>query len=155
MEQYLLSSVRSRHKTERSKAVATIDHHRRTKPSVFVCGHGTRDSRCGVLGPILQQQFGALGLSKGKSGSFAPFTVDLISHVGGHAWAGNVLIHIPPRRHLADGTLSPLAGKGVWYGRVEPKHVEGIIEETILKGRVIEELLRGVHGGEDHELMYN
>ena len=75
--------------------------------------------------------------------------VALISHIGGHVWAGNVIIYIPHHYHLADGTLSPLAGKGVWYGRVEPRHVEGIMEETVRKGRVIEELLRGVHGEVD------
>ncbi|KLJ06659.1 hypothetical protein EMPG_17845 [Blastomyces silverae] len=35
-----------------------------------------------------------------------------------------------------------LAGKGIWYGRVEPRHVEGIVEETVLGGRVISEHFR-------------
>jgi (2Fe-2S) ferredoxin len=34
----------------------------------------------------------------------------------------------------------------IWYGRVEPKHVEGIVKETIGGGRVIQELLRGISG---------
>ena len=33
--------------------------------------------------------------------------------------------------------------KGIWYGRVEPKHVEGIVQETISKGRVVEDMFRG------------
>lgn len=33
--------------------------------------------------------------------------------------------------------------EGIWLGRVEPKHVEAIIEEVILKGRVFKELYRG------------
>ena len=71
--------------------------------------------------------------------------VGLVSHIGGHAWAGNVIIYLPPDHRLEAGTISPLAGKGVWYGRVEPRHVEGIMNETIRKGTIIEELLRGVH----------
>ena len=42
-----------------------------------------------------------------------------------------------------DANLSPLAGKGIWYGRVQPKHVEGIVEQTIGHGKVIRELFRG------------
>lgn len=78
-----------------------------------------------------------------------PFSVGLVSHVGGHAWAGNVIVYVPPDYRLVSGMISPLAGKGVWYGRVQPKHVDGIVEETIQRGRVIEELLRGVHTGKD------
>lgn len=75
--------------------------------------------------------------------------ISLISHIGGHAFAGNVVIYIPKKWKLRDrGKRSPLAGKGIWYGRVEPKHVWGIVEETIQNGRVIEELLRGVHSAE-------
>ena len=49
-----------------------------------------------------------------------------------------------------DGELSPLAGYGIWYGRVEPKYVEGIVQETLLGGKVIEDLFRGgiKQGGE-------
>ena len=36
-----------------------------------------------------------------------------------------------------------MAGSAIWYGRVEPKHVEGIVNETVLGGRVIKELWRG------------
>ena len=30
-----------------------------------------------------------------------------------------------------------------WYGRVEPRHVEGIVEQTLLRGEIIGELFRG------------
>jgi leucyl-tRNA synthetase len=36
-----------------------------------------------------------------------------------------------------------LAGAGVWYGRVGPEHVEGVVGETVVKGRVVRVLLRG------------
>jgi len=69
--------------------------------------------------------------------------VGFISHIGGHKFAGNVILYIPPGMKMADGKESPLAGCGICYGRVEPKHVEGIVKETLLGGKVIEELFRG------------
>ena len=52
-------------------------------------------------------------------------------------------------RGRGDGKESGLAGKGVWYGRVEPRHVWGIVEETVRGGRVVEELCRGIFGGKE------
>ena len=94
---------------------------------------------------LTARQPGIDGHEHGQSGSGV--AVGLVSHVGGHKWAGNVIIYVPPRREEEAGSskrLSPLAGRGVWYGRVEPKHVEGIVKETLIKGNVIKELCRGV-----------
>lgn len=134
-----------------------------TTPTILICGHNSRDVRCGVLGPLLRAEFNAYiggptrlpaddesstevrfkGLQTVRSISM--FRVALASHIGGHAFAGNVIIYLPKKFQLANGKLSPLAGKGIWYGRVEPKHVWGIMEETVQQGRVIKELLRGIH----------
>lgn len=119
--------------------------------TILICSHGTRDSRCGILGPILQSEFmkqmkragirvfetfESVGSDKSPSENGA--TVNLISHVGGHRWAGNVIIYIPPswKHH-------PLAGTGIWYGRVAPSHVEGIVNSTVVRGDIISELFRG------------
>ncbi|KAI4086523.1 MAG: hypothetical protein LQ344_007473 [Seirophora lacunosa] len=108
-----------------------------TKPTIFICSHATRDMRCGILGPRLYASF----LTHAEPGSC---DVGMISHVGGHAWAGNVIVYIPPNFTLgADGAVSPLAGMGIWYGRVERRHVPLIMEETVGKGRVIGDLWRG------------
>ena len=40
-----------------------------------------------------------------------------------------------------------LQGMGIWYGRVEPRHVEGIVAETVRGGRVVGELFRGAAFG--------
>ncbi|MCJ1483941.1 hypothetical protein MMC06_004109 [Schaereria dolodes] len=129
---------------------------------VLICGHGARDKRCGIMGPVLLSQFESSLKTAGipvadkysapdvtqpeRERSNAPdrgeARVALVSHIGGHRFAGNVVIYIPPD-YMMDGKPSPLAGKGIWYGRVEPKHVEGIIEETIKSGNVISELFRG------------
>lgn len=135
---------------------------------VLICGHGGRDVRCGVLGPLLRDEFekklaevGGMKVMIGPvkvspadmqgTDSLGEFgeedetkaRVGLISHIGGHKFAGNVIIYTPPGFKTADGKESPLAGTGVWYGRVEPKHVEGIVKETVLGGKVIEEFFRG------------
>src|SRR5436305_1368484 len=132
-------------------------------PVILICGHKSRDRRCGVMGPLLQAEF-ARQLEKLR---YAPSTqrfvqvlnqdhekvnVGLISHIGGHKWAGNVIMYVPPNwtekgepqtKTPEMERRSPLAGCGIWYGRVEPKHVEGILKETLLKGTVIRELFRG------------
>ena len=123
---------------------------------VLICGHGGRDVRCGTLGPILKQEFEeklerqniellkdppvaeAVEVDTAVEGYTPTARVGLISHVGGHKWAGNVIIYIPP-----SFGGNALAGKGIWYGRVEPGHVEGIVAKTILGGKVIKEPVPG------------
>lgn len=85
-----------------------------------------------------------------------PINIGTISHIGGHKWAGNVIVYIPPNATVTAQQAQqaqphphphphphPLAGKGIWYGRVEPRHVQGIVEETVLRGNVIGDLFRG------------
>lgn len=123
---------------------------------ILICGHGGRDERCGKLGPILKTEFEeklqrqnvallhdppvaeAVEVDTAVEGYTPTARVGLISHIGGHKWAGNVIIYIPP-----SFTSNPLAGKGIWYGRVGPEHVEGIVGKTVLDGKVIKDLFRG------------
>ncbi|KAI7041609.1 putative transporter [Hortaea werneckii] len=123
---------------------------------VLICGHGGRDERCGSLGPILQKEFEdklqrqniallhdppvaeAEEVNTDVEGYVPTARTGLISHIGGHKWAGNVIVYIPP-----SFASNPLAGKGIWYGRVGPEHVEGIVAKTIMDGKVIKELFRG------------
>jgi Sucrase/ferredoxin-like len=133
---------------------------------VLICGHGERDGRCGVMGPVLEEEFNKFLPKEGVEVLHGPVRipeyndghdrliegqvlrkstarVGLISHIGGHKFAGNVIIYIPKQARAVDGSAHALAGCGVWYGRVEPKHVEGIVKQTILGGTVIEEMFRG------------
>lgn len=130
---------------------------------VLICGHGGRDQRCGVLGPILQAEFedklerqnieilrdppvmDAIEVDTAVEGYTPRARVGMISHIGGHKYAGNVIIYIPP-----SFVSNPLAGKGIWYGRIEPQHVEGVVSKTILDGKVIKDHFRGgiSQGGE-------
>ena len=131
----------------------TVSH--LTRPTILICSHNCRDSRCGTLGPLLHAEFHRQSnLLSEKASLLAQPDVAMISHIGGHAFAGNVLIYFPPRwsfngqdaSQSARETISskhPLAGCGLWYGRVEPKHVEGILQETVGRGAIISDLLRG------------
>lgn len=85
------------------------------------------------MGPILRSQF-----REELERRNVDANVGLISHIGGHKYAGNVIIYIP--KSMSGNALS---GMGIWYGRVEPAKVEGIVEETIFRGRVISDLFRG------------
>ena len=112
---------------------------------VLICSHGSRDARCGVIGPILHKLFtdhleyrGLLHPENPDISLHGKVRVGNISHIGGHKFAGNVIIYIPPEHNWNDG------GKGIWYGRVGGQaDVERIVNETILQGRVIDELFRG------------
>ncbi|KAK4227084.1 altered inheritance of mitochondria protein 32 [Podospora fimiseda] len=137
---------------------------------VLICGHGGRDQRCGVYGPLLKGEFEkrlpeqglevlngpvevgeedwskvfgwlkALEEGKPDKAKRKPTArVGLISHIGGHKFAGNVIIYLPPGLKTGSGKPHPLSGHGIWYGRVEPRHVEGIVGETIRNGKVIED----------------
>ncbi|KAI0835354.1 Sucrase/ferredoxin-like-domain-containing protein [Hypoxylon sp. FL0890] len=133
---------------------------------VLICGHGQRDKRCGIYGPILQEEFErqlprsgfdvlhgpavdegvtAPQLSGTTPGEELPRTarVGQISHIGGHKYAGNVIVYLPPSLKNSAGNPHPLAGHGIWYGRIEPKHVEGVIKETIVNGNIIADHFRG------------
>jgi len=83
-------------------------------PQAFVCAHAQRDGRCGHCGPVL---LGGLREAVGSSAQ-----VRAVSHVGGHAYAGNVILW---------------AGKSLdWYGYVCPTHVPALAE--VLKGNAVD-----------------
>lgn len=104
-----------------------------TTPTVLICGHGGRDQRCGVLGPLLQSRFREAFSQRGIDAE-----VGLISHIGGHKYAGNVIVYLPPGMQG-----NPWAGAGIWYGRVGPDNAADVVDKTVVKGEVIFDLLRG------------
>lgn len=101
------------------------------------------------MAPVLEREFRRVLRAHGFSTTGDSATavdapdhanIGLISHVGGHKYAGNVIVYIPPGLST---TSNQLAGNGIWYGRIEPKHVEGIVSETILGGKVLGDFFRG------------
>lgn len=109
------------------------------------------DQRCGITGPILAQEF-KRQLRKNEHVHHEHFDVELISHIGGHKYAGNVIIYFPETDVWKTRYLQTLSGMGIWYGRVEPRHVEGILEQTVFGGQIIKELFRGGIDGRGGQL---
>jgi hypothetical protein len=91
---------------------------------VFVCAHGTRDERCGICGPPLVGAFRkVLRELKSPTRTF----VYPCSHVGGHIYAGNVLIF----------------PSGDWYGLVTPELVPQLVDRHLVRSEVLWECWRG------------
>ncbi|KAF8477058.1 Sucrase/ferredoxin-like-domain-containing protein [Kalaharituber pfeilii] len=113
---------------------------------ILICTHKSRDSRCGIIGPILHMLFTNYLSSRNLLHPKDPdasvrgkVRVGNISHVGGHKYAGNVIVYLPP-----DDDNWDRGGKGIWYGRVGgERDVERIVDQTVLRGNIIEELFRG------------
>ncbi|XVF60221.1 hypothetical protein PTKIN_Ptkin08bG0027400 [Pterospermum kingtungense] len=101
---------------------------------VFVCAHANRDKRCGVCGPVLIQKLKEeIELRGLKDQVF----VSACSHVGGHKYAGNLIIFSPD----SEGKVT-----GHWYGYVTPDDVPELLDQHIAKGEIIEHLWRGQMG---------
>ncbi|KAK9705014.1 hypothetical protein RND81_07G027100 [Saponaria officinalis] len=101
---------------------------------VFVCAHGSRDKRCGVCGPVLMEKFKEeIDLRSLNE----QVIVNACSHVGGHKYAGNLIIF---------GTDEEGKVIGDWYGYVTPDDVPDLIDVHIGKGELIKKLWRGQMG---------
>lgn len=104
---------------------------------IFVCTHRKRDKRCGVIGPMLMDEFQRQLKDRDLLDKVA---INGVSHIGGtrlnvgHKFAGNLIIYHTSQ----DGTRV-----ADWYGRVKTCHVGPIVEETVLKGKVFKSLWRG------------
>jgi hypothetical protein len=101
---------------------------------VFICGHGSRDRKCGVCGPVLKDRFTEEIANRGLEDQVS---VRFCSHIGGHKYAGNVIVF----RHGDSGEVT-----GHWYGYVSPEDVPEILEKHIGLGHVIDRLWRGQMG---------
>ncbi|PHU27759.1 hypothetical protein BC332_06091 [Capsicum chinense] len=101
---------------------------------VFICAHNNRDRRCGICGPILIEEFSKAIEFKGLKDKVR---VTACSHIGGHKYAGNVIIFSSGK----DGEIV-----GHWYGYVTPDDVPALLDEHIGEGKVIERLWRGQMG---------
>ncbi|PGH31153.1 hypothetical protein GX50_06080 [[Emmonsia] crescens] len=104
---------------------------------ILLCSHNRRDARCGISAPLirreLERHLRPLGLYRDEDDT-RPGGVGIlfVSHVGGHKFAANVLIY---RRE---------AEQMIWLARVRPADCEGIVRQTVLKGKVVHsEQLRG------------
>lgn len=99
------------------------------KDLILTCGHTKRDLRCGIMAPMIVNE-----LEKTLKESMKDYYIGEVSHVGGHAYAGNLLYY--PKSCKSEKDF-------IWYGRVFPESVQGIVESTVLNKIIIEDLFRG------------
>eukprot|EP00011_Vannellida_sp_DIVA3-517-6-12_P005941 CAMPEP_0114612510 /NCGR_PEP_ID=MMETSP0168-20121206/4659_1 /TAXON_ID=95228 ORGANISM="Vannella sp., Strain DIVA3 517/6/12" /NCGR_SAMPLE_ID=MMETSP0168 /ASSEMBLY_ACC=CAM_ASM_000044 /LENGTH=252 /DNA_ID=CAMNT_0001823497 /DNA_START=154 /DNA_END=912 /DNA_ORIENTATION=+ len=103
------------------------------KQFIFVCAHAKTDKRCGYCGPILVDEFRA---HLDGAGLQDRTTVHKVTHVGGHKYAGNVIVF----------------PAGEWYGYVKPEHVGEVVNASITefeangKPKILKDLWRGRMG---------
>ncbi|KAI8071892.1 Sucrase/ferredoxin-like-domain-containing protein [Thamnidium elegans] len=97
---------------------------------ILVCGHGNKDRRCGTVGPMLQNALQQASMQATKEEGTTQ--VALVSHLGGHAFAGNLVVY------------THNGHRAIWYGRVTPCYCKDIIENTLDDDKVIEDLVRGI-----------
>ncbi|CAN0875152.1 Altered inheritance of mitochondria protein 32 [Linum grandiflorum] len=101
---------------------------------VFVCSHSSRDRRCGVCGPVIISRFKEEVEVRGLQ---AKVSVSACSHIGGHKYAGNIIIF----GASVSGGIS-----GHWYGYVSPDDVPILLEQHICRGEIVDSLWRGQMG---------
>ena len=85
-----------------SPGVLTVD--RSEDRFIFVCAHRQKDGRCGYCGPILVEHL-RQEITK-AAGATAPLQVFPCNHIGGHVYAGNVLV-ISKHQAVCFGCVKP------------------------------------------------
>ncbi|KAL3901696.1 MAG: hypothetical protein SGCHY_000424 [Lobulomycetales sp.] len=99
----------------------------RLKGIVLICAHKKRDKRCSATAELLMKEFSKEFVQRGIESQIAVYGT---SHVGGHKFAGNVI----------------LFPSGDWYGRVRTCHVSFLVQEALLAGSIVKDLWRGRMG---------
>ncbi|GET93717.1 hypothetical protein, conserved [Leishmania tarentolae] len=114
-----------------AKGILAVD--RSSEYFIFICSHFTRDARCGYCGSILVDLFRHALLEKMGTSGAERVTVYSCSHVGGHIYAGNVIIY---SRH-----------GGICYGLFKPEDVPIVVDAIAEdKGAILESLQNRIRG---------
>lgn len=96
---------------------------------ILVCAHIQRDVRCGVIGQAILEE-----ISNWKSNNQSKLSNSIqayaCSHIGNHAFAGNLIIY----------------PNGDWYGRITPCLVPQLLNAHILQRKIIKKHYRGSIG---------
>lgn len=100
-------TVRDEHLVD-GRRVDDLDPERLTGTHITVCIHGARDQRCGACGPLVAEAFEQAVGARG----YDDVHIHRSSHVGGHRFAGNVLVY----------------PGGTWYGYVRPQDVDQVLD---------------------------
>lgn len=104
------------------------------KYHVLVCTHGNRDRKCGRAGPQVLTALQQWKSSKDSSVSDR-FIVDGCSHVGGHKYAGVVVVYPP----------------GDFYGYAGAKNIDTIVDFYLGKKPKAQQYWRGRMGTDEEQ----
>ena len=119
---------------------------------VFVCTHGSRDARCGIIGPDLVEAFRAAVEADEDPTLASRVAIRGCSHVGGHKYAGNVLVFVPRGGLCAEesgpGPSSGVLAAGHWLGYVTPEDIPEIVARVVRRGEPVPRLWRGSTGAD-------
>ncbi len=102
------------------------------KPVWLVCGHVSRDGRCGERGPAV---LAALDAALTASGRRVAVELHRSSHLGQHRFAGNLVCY----------------PTGNWYGRVTPADAAEIVAAELVAQKPLARLWRGRMGTQPSE----
>ena len=101
-----------------------------THQAAFICGHVGVDKRCGYCGPRIID--GVLAFAAERA---TPIDVYITSHIGGHAYAANLLAfpqgtHSSVRSRLRSAPYlrATRSHTGDWYGNVAPDMLPSLLE---------------------------
>ena len=105
---------------------------------ILLCSHKRRDARCGITAPLIKKELERHLRPRGlyrDANDERPGGVGIffVSHVGGHKFSANVLVYRKKEQQM------------IWLARVKPEHCEGVVNFTLLQGKVVhpETQLRG------------
>ncbi|GMH38083.1 hypothetical protein BSKO_05967 [Bryopsis sp. KO-2023] len=85
----------------------------------LVCAHGSRDSRCGKIGTKVAAKLHDIALRKNLRTSARVLEC---SHIGGHKYAGNVVVYFP---------RSP--NNGDWFGGINEQNCGKLLDQLTTK----------------------
>ena len=113
----------------------TIEKLTKNTVHIYVCCHEARDQRCGVIGELLISGLREYVTAPPTdvAGSLQQLDIQVFgcSHIGGHKFAGNMVVYKPDWK------------QGIWYGRVLPEDIDNVMRETVINGKVIGRHWRG------------
>ncbi|KAH3902844.1 Aim32p SCDLUD_000436 [Saccharomycodes ludwigii] len=111
-----------------------VGHFNLNKGLILVCGHKKRDSRCGYIAPYIIDEL--------KRSDLNNYHIGVISHIGGHKYAGNLIIYKFNNFSITKNSNPNI--DGIWLKQVYPQFIKTIID-NIEQNNIIKELYRGLY----------
>lgn len=109
-----------------------FDYKPSDKDWVLICGHYQRDERCGLVGQDLIKEIREKNLCPNQN-------VGLISHVGGHKYAGNVILY---NNYGSNDEAGKHQLDCLWFGKVLPPNLS-LLFKNLGHGLIPRDLYRG------------